>query len=238
MTAERFIRAYNQIDDYLRDRLGIERGRWGFAYVVDQAAKHFSVVRRYADDLKEFGALRNAIVHDKEYPARIIADPRPEVVEAIERLAAVIMDPPRVYPMFRRDVRRVEAGDPVIKLLKLIRDLRYSQFPVFRGRRFAGLLTSRCVAQWLADSVTNGGISFDGVTVADVLQHDEAEGRRVEFIAKDATWYDAAELFTPGRGKRRPMLEALLITEHGREDEELLGIITPRDLLNPPAGLG
>lgn len=237
MTADRFIRAYNQIDDHLRGLLDIDRSRYGFASVVDQAAKRYSVVRRYADDLKEFGALRNAIVHDKEYPSRIIADPRPEVVEAIERLAAVILDPPRVYPLFRREVRRLSWDDSIAKPLRWIREYHYTQYPVFRDRRFAGLLTSRCVAQWLADSVHNGGVDFDGVTVGDVLRHDDYEGRRVAFVAREATWYDAVEFFSPAKGKRRASLEAILITESGREDEELLGIITPRDLLNPPAGL-
>ncbi|MEW8978721.1 MAG: CBS domain-containing protein [Symbiobacterium sp.] len=237
MTAERFLRAYNRIDDHLRSLLDIDRSRFGFASVVDQAAKRYSVVRRYADDLKEFGALRNAIVHDREFPARIIADPRPEVVEAIERLADIIIDPPRVYPLFQREVRRLGWDDPIQKPLRWIRKYHYTQFPVFRDRRFAGLLTSRCVAQWLADSVQNGGIDFGGVTVGDVLRHDEYGGRRVAFVARDATWYDAVELFSPARGKRSASLEAILITESGREDEELLGIITPRDLLNPPAGV-
>jgi len=237
VTAERFLRAYNRIDDYLRELLEIDRSRYGFSSVVDQAAKRYSVVRRYADDLKEFGALRNAIVHDKEFPARIIADPRPEVVEAIERLAEIILDPPRVYPLFRREVRRLSWDDSITKPLRWIREYHYTQFPVFRERRFGGLLTSRCVAQWLADSVQNGGVDFDGVTVGDVLLHDEYGGRRVAFVARDASWYDAAELFSPAREKRKARLEAILITESGREDEELLGIITPRDLLNPPQGL-
>jgi len=235
--AERFLRAYNRIDDHLRSLLDIDRTRCGFASVVDQAARRYSVVRRYADDLKEFGALRNAIVHDKEFPARIIADPRPEVVEAIERLADILLDPPRVYPLFRREVRRLSWDDPIARPLRWIREYHYTQFPVFRERRFAGLLTSRCVAQWLADSVANGTVDLTGVTVGDVLRHDAYEGRRVAFIARDATWYDAVELFSPARGNRRASLEAILITESGREDEQLLGIITPRDLLNPPAGL-
>jgi len=237
LTAERFLRAYNRIDDYLRELLEIDRSRYGFASVVDQAAKRYSVVRRYADDLKEFGALRNAIVHDKEFPARIIADPRPEVVEAIERLADIILDPPRVYPLFGREVRRLSWDDPIAKPLRWIREYHYTQFPVYRERRFAGLLTSRCVAQWLADSVHNGGVEFGGVTVGDVLRHDEYEGRRVVFVARDATWYDAVELLSPAKGKRRASLEAILITASGRDDEELLGIITPRDLLHPPAGV-
>lgn len=237
MTAERFLRAYNRIDDYLRGLLDVDRSRYGFASVVDQASKRYSVIRRYADDLKEFGALRNAIVHDRDFPVRIIADPRPEVVEAIERLADTIMDPPRVYPLFRREVRRLAWDDSIARPLRWIREYHYTQFPVFRYGRFAGLLTSRCVAQWLADSVHNGGVEFDGVTVGDVLRHDEYKGRRVAFVARDATWYDAVELFSPAKGKRSASLEAILITESGREDEELLGIITPRDLLNPPAGL-
>ena len=237
MTADRFIRAYNQIDDHLRGLLDIDRSRYGFASVVDQAAKRYSVVRRYADDLKEFGALRNAIVHDKEYPSRIIADPRPEVVEAIERLAAVILDPPRVYPLFGGRCGGCRGTIPSQSRSGGSASTTTRSIPSSGTAASPGCSPPAAWPSGWPIPCTTAASSFDGVTVGDVLRHDDYEGRRVAFVAREATWYDAVEFFSPAKGKRRASLEAILITESGREDEELLGIITPRDLLNPPAGL-
>ncbi len=234
MSAERFLKAFNQIDDHLRTATGIERGDRGFTYVVNEAAKRFTTVRRFADRLKQAATLRNAIVHDARYPERVIAEPHPDVVDDLERVVAAILNPPRVGTLFRAEVRQLDVTDPITRPLAWSRELRFSQFPVYAGDSFRGLLTARCIAQWLADRVPEEIMAFDGVTVGEVLARDETEGRNVEFIARDATWYDAAERFREGPRKERPLLEALLITERGRSTEALLGIITPWDLLEPP----
>ncbi|HSM57441.1 MAG TPA: hypothetical protein VK879_14920, partial [Candidatus Sulfomarinibacteraceae bacterium] len=60
--ADRFVRAYNAIDNHLRRVLKSGKHR-SFPALVDIAAKRMSEVRRYRNDLKEYGQLRNAIVH-------------------------------------------------------------------------------------------------------------------------------------------------------------------------------
>ena len=51
-----------------------------------------------------------------------------------------------------------------------------------------------------------------------------------KFVSRYITIYEAEEIFKQGveRGRR---FEALLITEHGKTHQKLIGIITPLDIM-------
>ena len=61
--ATRFIAAYNQIDYSLRAIYGFKRSM-SFSDVIRRSVVLNSVVRKYEDDLIDFGRLRNAIIHN------------------------------------------------------------------------------------------------------------------------------------------------------------------------------
>lgn len=81
--AKRFINAYNQIDSGLRALYNQKRSM-SFAELIRNSVNENHVVRKYEDDLIDFGRLRNAIVH-KSNDDFIIAEPHIEVVEKIEK---------------------------------------------------------------------------------------------------------------------------------------------------------
>ena len=63
--AQRFIQAYNNIDYTIRTRYNLNRSM-GFSELIRRSVALNYIVRRYEDDLIDFGRLRNAIVHGNE----------------------------------------------------------------------------------------------------------------------------------------------------------------------------
>lgn len=63
----------------------------------------------------------------------------------------------------------------------------------------------------------------------DILQH-EKNVQNARFISRYMMIYEAEEIFKLDveRGRR---YEALLITEHGRPHQKLIGIVTPIDIM-------
>ena len=80
--AERFITAYNSIDYSLRTIYNFKRSM-SFSDVIRRGVVLNSVVRKYEEDLIDFGRLRNAIIHqgNSKYT---IAEPHDDIVEKIE----------------------------------------------------------------------------------------------------------------------------------------------------------
>ncbi len=79
---EEFEAAFNVLDDALGERVAASgnarNGHLSFAEKVRLLKASDPVVRAYADDLIDFGELRNAIVHSRgRNGLRVIAEPVP-----------------------------------------------------------------------------------------------------------------------------------------------------------------
>ena len=230
---ERFLSAYNVIEQAMQRKMGDAGSKEGFRRLIDHLSDRDWSVRKFRDDLVEFAELRNAIIHERISPRYLIAVPLPGTVDRIERIAASMERPPLVYPRFRAEVVGFDVDDPVQKVLATLASTGYSQFPVYREGQYVGLLTDGGIGRWLARSL--GGIRQAGgagpldLTVGEVLKV-EKNPDRARFIGRTATTYQAENLFaTSGKDKWR--VSAVLITENGRPEEDLLGIITPSDIL-------
>ncbi|MDY0407726.1 CBS domain-containing protein [Paracerasibacillus soli] len=106
-----------------------------------------------------------------------------------------------------------------------------STFPIYHGIRFIGILSEKGIAHWMAKNMNNSIASIRDASLGNVLacqgNHNYA------FIQRSTSIYDAQEIFKDqiGQGYR---LDALLITDSGDSTEKLLGMITPRDIIDIP----
>lgn len=233
---ERFLAAYHWIEQSLRKMSGNDI-RDSFRHLVDCMSKRSAVVRKYRDDLVEFGELRNAIVHERISPDYLIAVPLLETVERIEEIARLLANPPLVYPRFRREVVVFSPHDSMEKVFQVMRGKGFTQFPVYEDGVYRGLLTDGGIAGWVAGRTAKamGTASIAdillGVSVGEVLA-SEKNPHRARFVSRRSTVYEVEEIFRENSKREKWRVAAVLITENGKPDEELLGIITPSDLLS------
>lgn len=226
--SDRFLTAFNRIDHRLRDIIGA-KDFLPFYRLVDQAKKKDVLVRKYEDDLRSYADLRNAIVHHRTSMDYVIAEPHPDVVEKIEYMDATLAKPTLVGQMFCKKVYVLQERDSLKYVLKVIRNRKYTQFPVYHKDQFKGLVTTVGITNWLATTLSVDQLPKHVPTMRDILLHEKNKVN-YKFISKYITIYEAEEIFKQGveRGRR---FEALLITEHGKPQEKLIGIITPLDIM-------
>lgn len=226
--SDRFLTAFNRIDHSMRDIIGATEFI-PFFRLVDQAKKKSALVRKYEDDLRSYAELRNAIVHQRTSTEYVIAEPHLEVVEQIEHIDEIIARPKLVGQLFRKRVMAFQITDSLRYTLKVIRKRKYTQFPVYEGQQFQGLLTTVGITNWLASSMIQTNLPKTIPTLRDILHHEKND-HNYKFISRYMTIYEAEEIFKQGveRGRR---FEALLITEHGKPHQKLIGIVTPIDIM-------
>lgn len=226
--ADRFLATFNKIERHLRTMTRSDKGT-SFFTLVTQAAKKDAVVRRYDTDLKEFADLRNAIVHERT-DAHAIAEPYDHTVNALEGIAATLLDPPRLT-RFQRSVTTLTTADSVASAAGLMFRKSFSQIPIYSGSQFVALLTTNTIARWLGASIDEDVFSLSETPIGAVLEYAEDQDN-VYFMGQRATVFDALERFQDSerRGRRGKRLEAILITGDGRPSNKLLGIITVHDL--------
>lgn len=226
--ANRFIATYNRIDHSLRAQYNLKRGQ-AFSDVIRRCSSLNSIVRKFEDDLVDYGRLRNAIIHGNsdEY---IIAEPHLEVVEHFEKIADLICTPPlAINSVCRRDVLSVKSDVSVKNVIELIYTSGYSNIPVYKDGSLIGIANGSKLLNVLGEQVSRK-ISIDKfmqeTLIGDVI-HTQSSENYYTVVSAKVTIEEALNLFYNNR-----KLLVILITKTGNFMEPALGIITVTDIMD------
>lgn len=223
----RFLAAFNDMEDHFRRILH-----------ADDHVDFGELARRYSDRahllpeqrqaLSAFAGLRNAISHGRYHSGKPIAEPVPDVVEDIERLRDLIKSPPSaVGVMGSMKVASLSPSDPITVALEFVRDFDFSQFPVYDGDRFVGLLTTNAIARWLAHQMATTGGLAETEMVSEVLRFAEPH-EKAKLVSRKTTVTSAVYELS-GEGTAVPVA-ALIVTTNGKASERPLAVVVADDL--------
>ncbi len=226
---EAFLTLYRELDEYLRRNAGQARDL-SFAQRLDVLAQKHPVLRRNAAKLKDYGDLRNALVHHRDPGGGWIAEPSEGALREFKQIVQAILSPQKLIPQFKKsNIRLFLPQDSLVAALQHMREHEYSQVVVQTEEKLS-LLTVEGIARWLEEQAQEEIISVRDAAIADAWKYEQPEN--VVIMSRNQTVYDAMEIFMQAIEQRKPRIYALLITGQGKATESLLGIITPWDLLS------
>lgn len=222
-----FLGTFNEIEGHLRDSLQCG-DHVPFGDMVRTYADQHRLPREHVKALNVFASLRNAISHQNYYGGRPIAEPVAEVVDQIVQLKDQILRPPMALTCLgRREVSVTAPDSPISAVLEVVRRYDYSQVPVYGGDGYTGLLTTNCIARWLADRLERVTLADDEpveAVMAFAEAHDVAR-----HIRRTTTAAVAIDLLSQPTNKG-VRLAALIITDAGRASEKPLAVVVDADL--------
>ncbi|MGM0652380.1 MAG: CBS domain-containing protein [Bacillota bacterium] len=224
--SDRFLQAFSDIEHEMARILKLKEHR-RFFELIDKSAKVNPVIERYRFDLKEYGELRNAIVHDRA-GGEVIAEPNNHTVEHIEHITRLLLKPPGVTPLFLKEVLYLSVDDSISQAIKELGRMSYSQLPVKHKDEIVCLLTSNMIIRWMGKILTEGELDIEHTSLEDVIRIAGKENN-YKVVSVNKSLLDIPDLFYnwEQQGKK---LEAVLITQNGEVKEPLVGMITNRDL--------
>jgi predicted transcriptional regulator len=221
----RFEVAFNRILNHMREELGEPEG----TSVPAVLERYWPGNQRAGEKrrLRKYTELRNLMIHQREDPGRELVIPSSATVEGLERVLALVLAVPRAIPTFRRAVQTVKPEDSLEFVLGQVLELDYSQFPVYDGPEFRGLLTENGITRWLSHHVKTvlEIVDLRQARVREVLG-DEEKRQNACFLSARALVPQVVAAFTD-----QPLVEAVLITASGSRDEPPQGIATRWDIL-------
>ena len=226
--AERFITAYNKLDYSLRTIYNFKRSM-SFSDVVRRSVVLNSVVRKYEEDLIDYGRLRNAIVHqgNKKY---IIAEPHDEIVDKLEKLEKLISEPPKAIDTIgNREIITLDAKVNLASAIELIYRTGYGNLPVIENETIIGIINGRKLITLIGKKISEGEniqkfIEF--TTVGEIISTMDDD---YYFIISDENLtVDGAMNFFESNRK----LTVILITKGAKNNSKPLKIITSADIID------
>ena len=227
--AQRFVNAYNTIDQALRNRHNIRRSL-SFSDMIRRTVAVDYIVRKYEDVLIDYGRLRNAIIH-KSNDQFIIAEPHDDVVNEFEKIAYLISAPLRVWDtVCTKDVVTVDSKMNLKEVIKLIYKSTYSNLPVYKNGGVIGVANGQKILDYLGKKLSEGeeiASLIENTTIEKAISEDTSG--QVNFVVKDMelTVEEALNLFYQNR-----KLLMIMLTKGGSLDEAPIGILTPTDIMD------
>jgi hypothetical protein len=186
--SSQFLDAFTEIEKHLRVLSEADR-HMTFNEMVEKSSKSDKTVRRLRSQLKDFGELRNFIVHEYRRD-QATATPSTHAVERLQAIRDELLSPPRLIGLFRHVVETCSPSDPIGSAAKKMHDGSFSQLPVFDEARLVGLLTTETVARWLASRLAGGLGLLEEEAVESVMRHQEGT-HSYAVTGRDATVEDA-----------------------------------------------
>ena len=226
--ADRFIKAYNQLDYTIKNLYNFKRGM-PFSDCIRRAVPLNSVIRKFEDELIDYSRLRNAIIHSSRDNEEIIAIPKKEVVEKIEYITNLICTPPKVYDtVCRKDVLCVENIVSVKETISLINKSGYSNLPVYKDGEILGVANGQKILNRLGKIINDNQDINEFISktpIGDLISSENESFYTIQ--PKSLTIGEALNLFYQNR-----KLLVILITPNGNFLEMPIGILTVGDILD------
>lgn len=224
--AARFLASYNRIESQLKILYNAKPTQ-NFTDLVKRCTDKNITVRRYENELIDYGKLRNAIVHrGAGMSEQVIANPCDDVVKNIEYIEGLVCKPPKITDAFKiKKIGSVFADKPLSTAVAEFAETWQKTLIVYDHGKMSGVINSYGLFRIISERLAAGDdlTAFLTETLCgDVV--DDAEMERYKLMNAEATVADVFTAFEKKRG-----LLAVIITKNGVLGEKAITIITPAD---------
>lgn len=234
---DQFLSLYNQFDGLLRAKYRIE-------------SRTISCVKRYEDELKgsafksnrnrgfaieSIRNVRNTLIHDAKiysFEAFVISY---ELIDFLNREINLLTNPKKVIDIATKkdNIFMIDKSLKINAVIKYMSEQKISHAPIVDFKnRVIGVFSESTLYSYL---LKNDSLSIDNnMIVNDILEYTNIENHTSErfiFVKENELLDDIQEDFIK-KSKHEKRLVMIFITENGKQNEPLLGILTAIDLLN------
>jgi len=231
--AEQFIEHYTVIEKYLRRVYGSKGQYETFTQLISRAEKNSSVIKYYANDLREYGELRNAIIHNRAPNENtVIAEPHSFVVEKMFHIREMIENPKKVHDVMTKKVYFASLNDEIYETAKCMYRNVYTHVPIYdQDNNFIGILSESALLRWVGQLVSSGTVLSTEHKISEMKDWLDVSGNKFndyEFVPKNMGVLDVKKRFEQALQEGR-RLGAIFVTKSGKQSEPVLGLVTAWD---------
>lgn len=228
MQTNEFIENFKLIEKHI-NKIGNFPEEKSFKSKVFELSKN-SLISRFQEDLNSFSNLRNLLSHEPKKNGEHIAMPTEFTINRIKEIYKLIVNPPLVFPKFKFEVLGAEKDDFLNFIVKEMNEKSFSQFPVYQNEIVVELINTNTISRWLFSNLEeNGNIISVETKISDLINHIEFKNN-YKFISKKTNVFEAFNKFKNQIKNEKRNLDVLFITENGKQNEKIEGLITIEDI--------
>jgi len=223
-----FLDLYKQLEDELENKYRNSRRKYSSVIIEFLRDEESASMRDELDVCRE---IRNILTHNANLEGVPIIEPSGPIVRALESILEYVRRPPLAvdYATKGDQVMKANLNQRVLRLMEVMEKNGFSHVPVMKEGRFCGVFSQGSIFMY----VLKGGRNITKeTTLQDMATHLKIEEHPENyiFLPMSVSYTVARNKFIKpaGRGKR---ISVIFITQTGHQDERLLGMLTPWDVL-------
>lgn len=232
---------YNKLDELLSTRTHLLK-KMSFIQKLNKFMQEYPSYAWLKDEVRLIHDLRNVIIHEEKH-RQDIAIPTEAFLKRVEEILTILENPQTALDIASTELFCCDPNDRILEVVQMMVKEIYSQVPVLEDKKsrkgFIGVFSETCLTHLLGSvgskTFLKGLALNEKAKVGEMLELVKKPiNQSWDFTSKDTDVYKIKEMFHTRTFDNAAIpnsrLGSLFVTESGRKDEELLGIITTWDL--------
>lgn len=225
-----FLDLYNTLEELLRAKYTTPDRR--ISNVVLRYANEIEG-RKWREELDLCREIRNMLSHHARYEGEDIFQPSDALIDLLREVIDAVENPPVAMtictPVNKLLVCR--ENDRATDIIRKMHSAGYSHVPLVRNGSLVGVFSAGAIFSCLEKYGTS---TVSGETLIsefdEFLPVDAHKTEAYRFVDPSATYYGLKSHFDPA-GPAKLRIAAVFVTRNGKKNGELLGMITPWDMI-------
>lgn len=229
MRSEEFLELFRELEDLLERKYSNKKKKYSsviFEYLNDNESVP---VREKINICRE---IRNLLTHTANIGGTAVVEPSEPVCDALKEVIDYVKRPPLAIEFATKGDSIMKAGlnQSVIKVMTQMEKNGYSHVPIMENGKFIGVFSKATMFSYLIDNYDCPIKRSTTLKELHSLLPINAHIDNYVFADRNLSLYDARDIFEVVRGKNN-RVSVIFITKNGSEEEPLLGMITPWDVM-------
>ncbi len=229
MRSEDFLELYREFGDLLENRYSGKKRRYS-SVIYEYLNDNESIPVR--DKINICREIRNLLTHTANLGGVAVVEPSEPVCDALAEVVEYVKRPPLAIDFATKGDSIFKAGlnQSVIKVMTIMEKNGYSHVPIMENGEFIGVFSRATMFSYLTENYSRPITRNTTLKELRALLPINAHADNYAFADKTLSLYDARDIFEVVRGKNN-RVSVIFITRNGNEDEPLLAMITPWDVM-------
>ena len=190
--------------------------------------------KKFEKDINLIRKIRNLLSHGEcKIEGKTAIEINENIIEKLKEIISLLENPPLVTSRYITEMFVVDLEEKLEKLIKIMNEKKISHVPVLdKDKKLVGVFSENTIFSKLSeDEIIEIGKEYKVKDYEKYIKLENHSSEYFDFIKRNEELASAQNLFNKSIKKDKKLV-MLFVTENGKKNEKILGILTPWDLLD------
>ena len=219
----------NKFEDLVRIKYKVKDEEGAF-YILSNQKEY----KKFEKDINLIRKIRNLLSHGEcKVEGKVAIEINENIIEKLKEIISLLENPPLVASRYITEMFVVDLEEKLENLIKTMNEKKISHVPVLdKDKKLVGVFSENTIFSKLSeDEIIEIGKEYKVKDYEKYIKLENHSSEYFDFVKRNEELALAQNLFNKSIKKDKKLV-MLFVTRNGKKNEEILGILTPWDLLD------